>query len=176
VFKGEIPMHYSFLSRIRDILLLCSLLFLIKIAFEQTKSFIELHKKSMVHELDRDFIDQLYTAQRQLHFLEENHTHNEQIAGMIADLKERLAIIEERYKTNSPAVMLLGPIGSTAIVTKEEKLKKKLLEIANEITKIMNTIHNIQDESQPAETISVSLENNKKLLRGTGYVELLAQT
>ncbi|HLC07393.1 MAG TPA: hypothetical protein VJJ26_04360 [Candidatus Babeliales bacterium] len=158
-------MHYSFFSRMRDILLLCALFFLVKTAFERTISFIHAHKKSIVHELDRNFIDQIYTAQRQLHFLEQHLVHGAEFAIAIADMKNRLAIIEEKYKTNSPGVMLLGPIGSAAIVAKEEKLQRKLLELANDLNKILHVIDNKEHEFQAIETIDIALHNNKKLLQ-----------
>ena len=158
-------MHYSFFSRIRDILLLCGLFFLAKMAFERISSFIVAHKKSLVHELDRNFMDQIYTAQRQVHFLEEHHLHNDTVALALADIKSRLAAIEELYKTNSPGVMLLGPIGSAAIVAKEEKLQRKLLELANDLNKIVHAINNKDDVFQPAETIDIVLANNKTLLK-----------
>lgn len=158
-------MKYSFFSRIRDILFLCALFFLVKLAMERTGSFISEHKKSIVHELDRSFIDEIYTAQRQLHFLEENYLNNDEFAHMISDIKKRLATIEEKYKTNSPGIMLLGPIGSAAIVTKENKLRKKLLDVVNDINKILHTISNQENTFQNIETISIALENNKQLLQ-----------
>lgn len=165
--SGEIPMHYSSLSRLRDLLLLVSLFFLLQTAFERTLSFINEHKKSIIHELDRTFIDEIYTAQRQLHFLEENYMYNEETAQIITDIKERLAIIEEKYKTNSPGVMLLGPIGSVAIVAKEEKLKTKLLDVVNDINKIVHSVHHIEGQFQKSVTISAALESNRKLLHNT---------
>lgn len=163
--EGDFYMHYSSFSRLRDILFLLALIFLIKTAFERTTSFINEHKNSIVHELDRNFIDDIYSAQRQLHFLENNHTHDDEIAHTISDIKKRLNSIEEKYKTNSPGVMLLGPIGSAAIVTKEEKLKKKLLEIINDINKVLLTINNSISEFNYMESISIALENNKQLLQ-----------
>jgi len=158
-------MNYSFFSRIRDILFLGALFFLVKIAFERTISFIGEHKKSIVHELNRTFIDELYTTQRQLHFLEEKYGYNDAYAHAISDIKKRLELIEEKYKTNSPGVMLLGPIGSAAIVTKEEKLKNKLLDIVNDINKLIHTIQNPEQEIQHIATISAALENNKHFLQ-----------
>lgn len=158
-------MSYSPFSRLRDILFLCALFFLVKTAFERTTSFINDHKNSIVHELERNFIDEIYTAQRQLHFLENNYTHDEEIALTIAELKKRLNSIEEKYKTNSPGVMLLGPIGSAAIVTKEEKLRKKLLEVINDTTKLLHKIQNMAEDTHYTESISLALKNNKQLLQ-----------
>lgn len=157
-------MKYSFFSRIRDIVLFCILLLLAKNAFERTALFINAHKKSIVHELDRDFIEHIYIAQRQVHALKEQYEHTKEIADEIDAIQNDLAMIEEKYKTNSPGIMLLGPIGSAAIVAKEEKLKNKLLNTVNAINKIAHAIHQKEDEFQPAPTINIALENNKKLL------------
>lgn len=158
-------MAYSAFSRLRDVLLLIALFFLVKMAYERITSFINAHKNSIVHELDRNFLDQIYTAQRQLHFLESNHLLDEETVYAIADIKKQLTIIEEKYKTNSPGVMLLGPIGSAAIVAKEEKLQNKLLEIVNNINKILCTIHDTQDFHIPFLTINAGLDSNKKIMQ-----------
>jgi hypothetical protein len=158
-------MAYSFFSRIRDILLLAALFFLVKTALEKTISFINEHKNSIVHELDRNFIDEIYTLQRQAHFIEENYGNDDKVIQTITDIKKQLIDIEEKYKTNSPGIMLLGPLGSAAIVTKEERLKKQLLDIANELYETLHHIHNEQEEFQPIENITLVLQNNKKLLK-----------
>jgi hypothetical protein len=157
-------MHYSAFSRLRDILLLCVLFFLVKVAFERTTSFMNDHKKSMVHELDRTFIDQIYTAQRQTHFIQEHYVHSDKIAHELTDIKNRLGLIEEQYKTNSPGIMLLGPIGAAAIVTKEEKLQQRLLIAVNDLSKILHIINNNKDQFILAETINSALDNNKQFL------------
>jgi hypothetical protein len=138
---------------------------LVKIAFERTTSFIGEHKKSIVHELDRNFIEDIYTLQRQLHFIEEHYSDNNEVAHATSDIKKRLATIEEKYKTNSPGVMLLGPIGSAAIVTKEEKLKTQLRKVANDITQLLYTIHHQEHDFKPIERIETALEQNKILLK-----------
>jgi len=135
-------MKYSFFSRIRDFGLLCIMLFLVKTALERTSTFINEHKKSIIHELDRSFLEQIYTAQHHLFVLEESCGDNDAIALEIAHLKKDLARIEEQYKTNSPAIMLLGPIGSAAIVTKEEKLQKNLIDVINKIQKLRCNLKN----------------------------------
>jgi len=137
----------------------------VKTAFERTFSFIELHKNSMVHELDRSFIDQIYTAQRQLHFLEEHPVYADAFAHAITEIKDQLTNIEEKYKKNSPSLALLGPIGSAAIVTKEEQLQLKLLSAINDLNKIFASIDNQVDNFTPTQTINSGLDANKQLLR-----------
>jgi hypothetical protein len=156
-------MKYSFFSRIRDILFICALLLLVKTAFERTTSYIKLHKDSMVHELDRNFIDQIYTAQRQLHFLEEHPVYAHEYADAIAEIKEQLVTIEEKYKKNSPSLALLGPIGSAAIVAKEAQLEQKLLTVVNDLNKIFSSIDHQLFMS--AQTIDCALDANKQVLK-----------
>jgi hypothetical protein len=157
-------MKYSFFSRIRDILFLCALLLLVKSAFERTTSYIKLHKDSMVHELDRNFIDHIYTAQRQLHFLEEHPVYALEYANALAKIKGQLTTIEEKYKKNSPGLALLGPIGSAAIVVKEKELEQKLLTVVNDLGTIFAKINN-NSEFMPAQTINCALSTNKEILR-----------
>lgn len=148
----------------RDVLFLFALVFLVRTAFDRTYSFIEAHKNSMIHELDRSFMDQIYTAQRQLHFLEEHPEYANTFAHAIAEIKEQLTTIEEKYKKNSPGLALLGPIGSAAIVTKEEQLQQKLLAALNDLSKIFASINN-QEEFIAAQTINDALDVNKQVLR-----------
>jgi hypothetical protein len=150
---------------IRDMALFCLLLMLIQIAFQDTKSYILEHKKSIIHELDRNFIDQLYTAQRQLHILEEHPLYADTFETTIIDLKSRLSTIEEQYKKNSPGLALLGPIGTAAIVTKEEKLLKKLLVVVNDIGNILHQIANDTTEFEPAITVNNGLKYNKNRIK-----------
>jgi septal ring factor EnvC (AmiA/AmiB activator) len=155
-------MEYSFFNRIRDVLLLCALFFLVKTALDRTSSFLAEHKESIIHELDRNFIDQIYTAQRQLHFLQENlNTHTDELA----EIQHKLASIEEKYKKNSPSLALLGPIGSAAIVIKEEQLQQQLLTTVNDLNKLVISINNPLDSFLPTSTINDGLAMNKQLLR-----------
>ncbi len=141
------------------------LVMLVKIAFNDTKSYIQEHKNSIIHELDRNFIDQLSTAQRQLHILEEHPVYADKFYATIINLKSKLATIDEQYKKNSPGLMLLGPIGTTAIVTKEEQLLKKLLNVVNDLGSILHSISNDSVEFKPAHTIQTALTTNKKLIK-----------
>jgi hypothetical protein len=136
-----------------------------KIVFERTTAYIKLHKDSMIHELDIDFIDHIYTAQRQLHFLEEHPVYALEHAQTIAEIKQQLATIEEKYKKNSPGLALLGPIGSAAIVVKEAQLEQKLLNVVNDLGTIFAKINNTSEAFSPAQTINCALGTNKEILR-----------
>jgi hypothetical protein len=161
--RGVLPMNYSTFSRMRDCFFLCALLFLMKTAYDRNYTFLCAHKQSIIHELDRNVIDQLYTTQRHVHFLQEHHIHGDTYAHAIADIKERLTTIEEKYHKNSPGLALLGPIGSAAIVAKEEVLQQKLLDIVNDVNKILCTICNME-AFKPTESINDGLIINKNLI------------
>jgi hypothetical protein len=138
---------------------------LVKTAFDRSLSFLSEHKESMIHELDRNFIDQIYTAQRQLHFLEEHPEYAHSHALTIAEIKDQLTTIEEKYKKNSPGLALLGPIGSAAIVAKEEQLQLKLLNVVNNLNKVFASVNKQADICSPIQTIDSGLDANKQLLR-----------
>ena len=139
---------------------------LIKHAYHQALSFILAHKQSLIHELDRNFIDQLYTAQRQLHILEQHPEYSDTFATEINHIKNNLSTIEDRYKKNSPAIALLGPIGTTAIVIKENKLQKKLLDTLNDFGKVLSlAVNNNAYNFSEAHTINSALQTNKKMLK-----------
>ena len=157
-------MHYSSFSRLRDIVFLCLLISCIKIAFDRTRLFITDHKESIIHELDRSFIDQIYTAQRQLHLLDQQLADTD-YQNQINDLKTQLTSLEEKYKKNSAGLALLGPIGSAAIISKEEKLQAQLLTIISEMNAIMHSASHSQEPLIPVQTISKGLEVNKILLK-----------
>lgn len=158
-------MNNWFFEMIRDCALLAILILLAREAYNRTKTFITEHKNSIVHELDKDFLDYLYTAQRQLHFLEQHELHAHTFAHEIAHIKDTLATIEEKYKKNSPALALLGPIGSTAIITKEHTLQEKLLATLNDLGKILTTIDNSDQIFTPAATLHSCVEINKARIK-----------
>ena len=153
------------IATLRDIALFALLLLLINIALQDTKSYILEHKQSIIHELDRNFLDHIYTAQRQLHALEEHSEYSDTFASTIVDLKTQLSTIEEQYKKNSPSLILLGPIGTAAIVIKEEQLLKKLLIVTNNIGNILHQISHKEIEFQPALTVHNALQNNKHYMK-----------
>ncbi|HXW86187.1 MAG TPA: hypothetical protein VEK38_02475 [Candidatus Bathyarchaeia archaeon] len=116
---------------LRDFCFLILLIVLVKKASERTITFISLHKNSITHELDRTFIDHLYTAQKQAHQLQELFDMaptpvQDAHLKKLADIVQKLATIEEKYTTNSAGLTFLGPLGTTAIVLKEQDLEKKL--------------------------------------------------
>lgn len=155
----------------RDILLFSALAFLIICASDRLKTFISLHKNSLIHELDQGFADQLYSIQKQVRTLLQFIEH-----GLVDDsslsraqkIQKSLEAIEEKYTKNSPGILFLGPIGTTSIVLKEQQLSQKLLEQINELGKLLyeiTTNYNIRHVARKeAHTIQAGIELNQSLL------------
>jgi hypothetical protein len=161
-------MRYTLFSVLRDSILFCALLALLHVAFEENLSFIREHKKSLIHELDRSFIDYLYTAQRQLHILYEHAAYSTEAHATLSSLstiKDKLTAIEQQYKHNSPGLALLGPIGIASIVIKEEQLQSRLLALINEMSLIIHHIKGTKEDCKPALTVENGLSTNKKLIK-----------
>jgi len=154
-----------------DLLLLLFLITLIGYAGKRMNQFILLHKDSYIHELDRTFIDYLHTAQKQLQktknvicIKDKNH---ELIEKKLTTLQQNLSYIEEKYCNNSPSLVLLGPIGTTAIILKERKLAQQLHKIVHEIGNILHNYLKTADHSsyQLFPSIEANLRTNKALIK-----------
>ncbi|RTL06590.1 hypothetical protein EKK58_04625 [Candidatus Dependentiae bacterium] len=135
--KNMLPIGDLFLVSI----LVCLLLYVGK----RTHTFVTLQSKSLVHELEHSFADQLYSAQKQTRILQQLYASREdmpyeQWKQKIDKINTGLADIEKKYAQNSPGVMLLGPIGTTSIILKEKELKQKLLEYIKTIGSLLHEL------------------------------------
>ncbi len=151
----------------RDIALFFLLLLLMRTAFKRAYHFLLAHEQSMIHELDRSFLEYLYTTQKQIFqtksLLED--LNNNALIQKIAFLQQRLATIEEKYKKNSPGIMFLGPIATTSIVLKEKQLENKLLSIIQELGQILHSLNSIEKKYVTSESINQGLAANTSYLK-----------
>ncbi|MDZ4151688.1 hypothetical protein [Methylicorpusculum sp.] len=132
----------------------------------------ELYNLYDVHEVDPNFLVQARECTRQIQttltllWPDEQDQH---IKPKLIELEKTAQEIAIAYEKNSPALVLLGPIGSVATVLKEKDLEKKLLETINETGAILaNLIENKQHITpyyEPAHDIATALHNNKTTLR-----------
>lgn len=126
---------------IKDFFLFSFLCVLLFYGYKKAALYINIHNKTLVHELDYNFVDRLYTIQRQTRItkaiLEQKGIEDILITNILKSLQE----VEEKYAANSEGIMLLGPIGSTAIVLKEQGLENKLFTLAEELYTILCKIN-----------------------------------
>lgn len=146
-------------NRLRDLLFFIFLILLIKYAtdLEKEKPCAEqqeqppVEKAFAVHELDEQFLDSIKTTRHDLQSLEnatKKQGNYDNYKAQLDELTEELDHIETKYKKNSPALALLGPLGSASIVLKEQELAKKLAGIADTIKRLSNSVEEKKEMSK----------------------------
>jgi hypothetical protein len=157
---------------IRDFIFFVALIAITNAIIERNGELYERQLKNLyaVHEVNPEFGRKIRQTVKQLDALSElmpAAEMDEVITSTIASLKTELLNLKEQYETNSPALFVLGPIGTTSIVLKEAELEQKLLKTLNEtgklITSFMPRRPGINDASrnfEPAPSIEVALNNN----------------
>jgi hypothetical protein len=158
---------------IRDLFFLFLLILTVKIIVDRNGIVYkrELYNLYDVHEVDPNFLVQARECTRQIQktmtllFPDE---HDDQLKQQLITLEKDAQDIAAAYEKNSPALVLLGPIGSAATVLKEKDLEKKLLDTINQTGSILaDLIQNKQKVTlnfEPAQDIQNGLQHNKKAL------------
>lgn len=131
-------------NELKDLLLFGCLLALLVYGYQKARTYINIHTNTLVHELDHNFIDRLYSVQRQARVTQLLFEHapddSVQAINTLTLITKALSGIEEKYSSNSQGVMFLGPIGSTAIILKEQELENQLVTIAQEIGSLLRSL------------------------------------
>jgi hypothetical protein len=146
-----------------DILIVALLLGIIWIVVGRVRKYVHLNKSSLIHELEASFTDTIHTVQqhigiaRQAIFnmgMTDPHT---KLMRDIRALTAQLHTVEEKYTRNAPTLALLGPLGTTSIVLKEQELRNKLQYIALGINDIFSELLNKSKLVRP-ERNSITLD------------------
>jgi hypothetical protein len=151
----------------RDLFILLALLALLSIAYKKTCQFLMLHKKSIIHELDKDFADQLYSTQRHARILQNIFEQSDSSAAkknQLTQVTTLLNKIEEKYKKNSPGLLFLGPIGTASIVLKEQELEKRLLDALNQLGALLLAAVDSTKVYVPVNSIDAGIKANQLLI------------
>ena len=161
----------------RDLILLAGLFFMVKAAWnlpnrhsleqpmltastETTEKLIEpiVQKKFSVHEVDQNVLTQIKELQTQvdraIQLIEPSSTE----AAQLESMKQRLIQFKREYKHTSPALALLGPIGYTGIVIKEQRIEKGILKITNALNNILYEHAKLKEEFVPVKAIAKGIE------------------
>lgn len=159
---------YQSSHRLRDIIFLMILIILVVYSYRKTMIYVSMHEKTLIHELDRDFADSLFTAQRQVRITKSIFVQEPAISPEMQKIMEKIErsmhTIEERYGTNSPGLLLLGPIGTASIVMKEEELKGKLLETLNLLSIILHYLSKMPGSVAQSTSIAEALSINQNFI------------
>ncbi len=117
-----------------------------------------------VHQVSADIVEQIDTAQthiNQLLLLVKPATKQ---AAQLKSMQQRLMQLKKEYKNTSPAIALLGPIGTAGIILKENELEKSLLRMVNLTRSIVQSLANIDEEKPSYKSIAQGLEQNAQLI------------
>jgi restriction endonuclease S subunit len=157
---------------IRDLGALCLLVALLSIPTKRAVQFINAHQNSLLHELDGTLLAQLHQTREQL-LLAERIASARKIISLeeVQEFGTLLDQLEEQYKTNSHGYVLLGPIGSAAIVFKERRIKNSLLQLNDQFRVFLLSLLPSEEEKKQSgrnsehRTLAESISSNMKLLR-----------
>jgi hypothetical protein len=131
-------------NELKDLFLFACLIALLLYGYQKARTYINIHTNTLVHELDHNFIDRLFSLQRQVRItqllFEQSSDTIPGAFGILSALSKTLSDVEEKYGSNSHGVMFLGPIGSTAIILKEQELEARLVTVAQEIGALLRSL------------------------------------
>lgn len=116
----------------------------------------------LVHEVDQNILKQMECAQTQINAALKFAQPASLDAAQLRSLQQRVTQLRSQYQSTTPAMAFLGPLGTAAVVLKEENIEKELL---NTVHKISAIIHNLADNKhKPTDSIVKELEQNHTLL------------
>jgi hypothetical protein len=116
-----------------------------------------------VHELNQAFLIQLEAAKAQVQQAAQKVSINTQRAAEVQAIAQELETIYHKYTNNSPALALLGPIGTTAIVLKEYELEKRLRKALSKLGSLLTKVEKDSCKKN-IDSLSELLCSNQKLL------------
>lgn len=151
---------------LRDLLFLALFFVLVGVLVRRLSRFINVHKQSIIHELDDTLLNQLEKTRdhclRAFGIFQNLLTDQER--NYIASSIKKIEDLETQYKKNSHGLILLGPIGSVSIVLKERRVKAELLAIIIDLNRIFSQYSKQQPQKRPIESIEDGLAINQQLL------------
>ena len=162
-------------SKYRDLFLLTGLLFMVKAAWNlpskrsltqpvltesvtTNETAAEQEKPFSVHEPDQNILDSMKDLQKQIDQAFKHVEPSSTQAAHLQSMKQRLAQFQREYKYTSPAVALLGPIGYTGVVVKEQRIEKGVLKIINTLNSILHEQAQLEEKYVPVKAIAEGIE------------------
>lgn len=163
----------------RDFLFLALLIIMVNIAFkrqstsavhpvlygpaEQTIAKETELKKSSSHEKDQSLMAHINQTIDQVDEILQLIPPTAQEATELKNIQERLLQLQHQSQPPNSAIVLLGPIGSTGIALKEQKIEKNFLNITHNLNKILTHLTQYERLFSP-KTVEESISFNQTLL------------
>lgn len=121
-------------------------------------------KSFSIYEVDQNVLTLIKDLQTQIDQAIELVQPSTTQAAQLESMKQRLAQFRREYKYTSPAVALLGPIGYTGIVVKEQRIEKGILKITNTLNSILHEHAQHEEEFVPVKAIAEGVETGHAIL------------
>lgn len=118
----------------------------------------------VVHEANANIMEQIEVAQTHINKLLTIVPPTTKQAAQLKSMQQRIVQLKKEYKNTSPAIALLGPIGTAGIVLKENELEKNLLRMVNMTRAILQVITKAGEEKPLYRSIAQGLEQNALLI------------
>lgn len=129
---------------------------------DNEKAPLKKYEPFLAHEVDQNILKQIECAQGQIKQALDVAQPTSLDSAQLRSLQQKLVHLRKQYQSTSPAVALLGPLGTAAIVLKEADLEKELL---HTVKKVSSIIHNLAGNiHKPVDSIVKELESNHILL------------
>ena len=131
---------------LRDLILFLLFLILLKTAIDRNFSNVKKNKQPFfepfeIHELDQNFLHSIAETKKQIDQMIDvaKNKGAAEALNQLIQIKKDAEQLEKKYRKNSPATFLLGPIGYSYIALKETKIEKELLKIINKTKLILHS-------------------------------------
>ena len=117
-----------------------------------------------VHEQDENLVDSIMLIQKHVAILLDKIPHATEQEAQLQSISQRLTQLKKECQITSPAIALLGPIGTTGIVIKENEIEKNLLQIINHLRLIINEISPNAQAVPIYQSIAYGIKYNTELI------------
>lgn len=117
-----------------------------------------------VHEVDQHVLEQIDYIQKQVDLTLPLISSSTLECAQLQSMKQRLMQLKRSYQHTSPAVALLGPIGYTGIVLKEQKAERDILKMINKLNLILYTLAPKEEEYVPVGKIADGIQISHTML------------
>lgn len=119
---------------------------------------------NIVHKPDEHLMYQLNALSDQTEDMLQLVDVVSQEAAQLKGVHYYLSNLKRKYQHTSPAIALLGPIGTAGIVAKERDLEKELFRVAQRLSSILEKLSEFEALEEKAENVLQAIEMNKTLL------------
>ncbi len=123
------------------------------------------NQQETVHQLDEHLLYQLNALVDQIDETRSLIKSTQSEAADLQSIRFHLILLKRKYQHISPAISLLGPLGTAGLILKEQTLEQELLQVAHRLETIIAAITKQgSKEHSASKNVIEALEHNKRKL------------